>query len=422
MSPSLGDGIELIGACQGSGRRETPSLVRRPDGRMVELSPLLYLVAASLDPRRELRDIASIASTDLGRRVSADNVAHLIDHKLRPLGLVEGSGATAAAPPTGLLGLQLRTGVVRPALVRGATGALRPLFRPAVVVAALAALVGADAWMLLGHGIGRGLSEVLYRPSLLLLVAGLTVLAAAFHELGHATACRYGGAEPGAIGVGVYLLWPVFYNDLNDSYRLDRRGRLRADLGGVYFNAIFILGLVGAFRVTGAEVLLLVAVMQHVMILQQLLPFIRLDGYYIASDLAGVPDLFGNIGPILSSLVPGRPVDARVAELRPRARWVATVWVALTVPLLAAALVLLTRSAPHLVGVSWRASAAQARVLLDAVQSADLVLGLLSGLQLIIVAVPFIGLSVPVLRWAHRRWADRPASSAHAAASVEVAA
>ena len=42
---------------------------------------------------------------------------------------------------------------------------------------------------------------------------------------------------------------------------------------------------------------------------QQLLPALRLDGYFILTDLVGVPDLFRKIGPVLRSLVPGqRPI------------------------------------------------------------------------------------------------------------------
>ena len=32
-------------------------------------------------------------------------------------------------------------------------------------------------------------------------------------------------------------------------------------------------------------------------------PVIRLDGYYLVSDLTGVPDLFARIGPVLRGLL-----------------------------------------------------------------------------------------------------------------------
>ena len=65
------------------------------------------------------------------------------------------------------------------------------------------------------------------------------------------SAARYGGARPGTIGVGLYLAFPMFYTDVTDSYRLDRRGRLRTDLGGVHFNAIAVVAAGVAYFATG---------------------------------------------------------------------------------------------------------------------------------------------------------------------------
>ena len=86
----------------------------------------------------------------------------------------------------------------------------------------------------------NALQEVLATPSLLLALYALLTLAAVLHELGHAAACRYGGARPGRIGYGVYLVFPAFYTDVT-THRLGRAGRARTDLGGLYFNAWFLL-------------------------------------------------------------------------------------------------------------------------------------------------------------------------------------
>ena len=84
--------------------------------------------------------------------------------------------------------------------------------------------------------------------------------------------------------------------------RLGRAGRLRTDLGGVYFNAIFALLAGGVYFATGEEAALLAASVQYVIILQQLLPLLRFDGYYVLSDLTGVPDILSRIKPIFRSL------------------------------------------------------------------------------------------------------------------------
>ena len=62
---------------------------------------------------------------------------------------------------------------------------------------------------------------------------------------------------------------------------------------------------------------LLALLVMHLQMLEQLVPAVRLDGYYVLSDLAGVPDLFARVGPVLRGLRPGAPRDPRIAELTP---------------------------------------------------------------------------------------------------------
>ncbi|HET7719455.1 MAG TPA: hypothetical protein VFK43_05765 [Acidimicrobiales bacterium] len=393
-SPGLAPGTELLGAYRDSGRIEAPSIIRRHDGRMVEVSPLLHQLAATLEPGRDLDWVAARLGASLGRSISAASVAYLLDHKLRPLGVLADSPPAAEGPSTpDLLGLTLHAGVVPAPAVRAFTTVLRPLFFPPVVILALAFLINADVWLWQSHRVGAGLREVFTEPALMLLVVALTLVSGAFHELGHATASRYAGAEPGVIGAGIYLLWPVFYNDLNDSYRLSRTDRLRCDLGGVYFNVLFILVLFGAFGLTGFTPLLVVAAAQHLAILQQFLPFVRLDGYYVVSDLAGVPDLFRRIRPVLAG--------GAGNDLKPHARRLVTAWVLLTVPLLAASLIYLGLHLPALATTM----AGSITSLATAIGSGQLATAAVDGVSLLALAFPLIGLTVTVVR-AVRRGAD----------------
>ena len=367
---------------------------------MLEVSPLLHQLASNLDGEPDLEIVAARLSADLGRPISRDSVGYLVDNKLRPLGLLADQ-SPACLPPRStpaLLGLTLHAGVIPASVVRAFTTLLRPLFRVPVVLVVLAGFLVADVGLLLGHGLAQGFKDVLADPALLLLVVSLTLLGGVLHELGHATASRYGGAEPGVIGAGIYLIWPVFYNDLDDSHRLGRADRLRCDLGGVYFNAIFILTLFGLYSVTELEPLLVAAAIQHLVILQQFLPFVRLDGYYVVSDIAGVPNLFARIRPIMSSLVPGRPAGTAVTELRPGARRIVTAWVLISAPLLAAGLVLLVIRLPSLVKLTAGSVVAQAGVLVGEARTGDVLTAALSGVHILLLAVPVVGLSVTLVR------------------------
>ncbi|MGH3849296.1 MAG: hypothetical protein ACRDRT_06290, partial [Pseudonocardiaceae bacterium] len=261
--PRLADGVELIGEYQGSGFREPRYIVRRADGQVIQLPRLLYLLASTVDGQRDQEQVARVLSAELGKVVQAEQVAFLVDNRLHPVGIVAadsgGAQADARADPAQanpapkiklkadpLLALKFRVGVVPEPVVWRIAGAFAPMFWPPVILALLAGFVGLDAVIIAQGGLGRVVPSALalvYQPALTLLVLALIVVAGAFHECGHVTACRYGGARPGVMGFGLYLVWPALYSTVTDSYRLGRAGRLRTDLGGVYFNAVFILGM-----------------------------------------------------------------------------------------------------------------------------------------------------------------------------------
>ena len=362
-APRLAGGTELLGEYQGSGYSQPPSLVRRADGQVIQMSALLYRVACRIDGSRDPAAIADLVSGDLGRSLTADQVRYLITAKLLPLGIVAAEGAPAAPPKASpLLALRAR-GTLLPERAANAAGTLlRPLFRWPVIVAVAAAVAAVDYWLFAVHGLGGGLQQVLRHPADLLIVLGLSVIAAVFHECGHASGCRYGGARPGVIGVGIYLVWPSFFTNVTDSYRLSRAGRLRTDLGGLYFNLIFMLALAGLYAATADQLLLLVIAVTHLEMLEQLLPFVRFDGYFILSDLAGVPDLFARVAPVLKSALPGGRRDPRVTGLRRRARIVVTGWVLCVIPLLTLIMGYLLLHLPAVNRALWRSASLQARL------------------------------------------------------------
>jgi len=139
------------------------------------------------------------------------------------------------------------------------------LLNPLVIIPATVAFGAVVVWLLTVKGLAGGTRQLLYSPGLLLIVLGATALSAGFHEFGHAAALKYSGGKPGRIGGGMYLVWPAFFTDVTDvtdAYRLDRRGRLRTDFGGLYFNVLFTLATVAVWSLTGAEAVLVLVPLQ----------------------------------------------------------------------------------------------------------------------------------------------------------------
>jgi len=413
--PRLADGVELLGEYKDSGYRQPPSLVRRPDGQVIQMSALLYQVICRIDGARDPAAIAEVVSADLGRILTAEQVGYLVTAKLLPLGTVADPAATAAPPRANpLLALRAR-GTLMPERAANAAGTLlRPLFRWPVIVAG--SVLAVDWWLFATHGLGGGLRQVLRDPVDLLVVLGLSVVSAMFHECGHAAGCRYGGARPGVVGVGIYLVWPSFFTNVTDSYRLSRAGRLRTDLGGLYFNAVFMLALAGLYVATSSQVLLLVIAVTHLEMLEQLLPFIRFDGYYILSDLVGVPDLFARVVPILRSAVVRGRRDPRVADLRRRARIVVTGWVMCVIPLLIASLAYMLLHFPAINRALWRSASWQAHLMATAITGHRYAMAAIDAIGAALLILPLAGSLYIVTGLARRatfvglRWsADRPA-------------
>jgi putative peptide zinc metalloprotease protein len=295
--------------------------------------------------------------------VRAEDVEFLVEQKLRPLGVSVLSGDDDAIPKDApssnlLLAVKGRSTLFTTRTVRALTRPLIGLHHPVVVALVLACFAACDAWLFAVHGAVSALASVLDQPGALLAVLALALCSLVFHELGHASACRYGGATPGRIGFGVYLMWPSFFTEVTDIYRRPRADRLRTDLGGVYFNLIFMLALFATYAGTRQPLLLAAAYLGHYEVLKQLIPLIRLDGYYTLADLAGVPDLFGQIGPVLRSVFRG---DASgVSHLASRSRLLVTVWVLVSTTLLVAQIGYALYHLPGIVGQGITAIVGQA--------------------------------------------------------------
>lgn len=293
--PELALGVELAGEMAESGFEEQQLLVRR-NNSFVQLTELLYRVVEQADGQRTLDEMAAGVSAAIDRGVSAANIHQLIEQKLIPLGLivkadgsVEGADTDSSSIGRSTLAVNLKMAMISPRVFEPVAATLRFLYLPPVLLSVLVAGGVAQWWMLFRHGLGGSVHNALYRPGLLLAALGIIILAAAFHELGHAAALRYGGARARAMGIGIYLVYPAFHTDVSENYRLRRWARVRTDLGGFYFNLLFALGVTALYIVTGFEFLLLVVVMMDFDIIRQTMPFVRLDGYWALADLTASP-------------------------------------------------------------------------------------------------------------------------------------
>ncbi|WP_457253796.1 hypothetical protein [Pedococcus sp. P5_B7] len=398
-APVRADGVQLLGEVPGSGYRVAPALVRRGDGQAIQLTPLLYAVLEQVDGQRTHAEVAEAMGAALGRQVAEADVETLCD-KLRTLGvLTKADGSEPEVRRSNpLLALRFRYVVSDPEATRRITAPFAWLFAPVVVVVLVAAFFAVCGWVLLHKGLGSATHQAFDQPALLLTVFALTVVSAGFHEFGHAAAARYGGSTPGAMGTGLYLVWPAFYTDVTDSYRLGRAGRVRTDLGGLYFNAIVAVAMFGVWWGTGWDAILLIIATQVLQMVRQLAPLVRFDGYHVLADVTGVPDLYHRIKPTLVGLLPRHWNDPDVKVLKPWARAVVTVWVVVVVPVLLFSLGMMILSFPRVAGTAWASVGRQWARLELQLADGDVLAVLVRVLSIVAIALPVLGVVFIVSR------------------------
>ena len=149
---------------------------------------------------------------------------------------------------------------------------------------------------------------VLAPDNLVWLYTGL-VIVKVLHEFGHAVICKRFGGEVHVMGVMLMVFSPLPYMDATSSWGFREPWKRMAVGSAGMFVELFIAGLaVFVWAATGQGVLHSVAynimfVASVSTVLFNANPLIRLDGYYILSDLLDIPNLSGKATHQLRHLV-----------------------------------------------------------------------------------------------------------------------
>src|SRR5689334_1614579 len=110
-------GVELLGPVHGSGYKDGAALVRRADGQMVQLGPLMYGLLECADGGRDRAELVAAMSERLGRKLDEEHVGALAE-KLAAQGLLAGTEHHAPPKRNPLLALRWKVLVTDPVLTR----------------------------------------------------------------------------------------------------------------------------------------------------------------------------------------------------------------------------------------------------------------------------------------------------------------
>ncbi|APG65286.1 hypothetical protein LPB136_07955 [Tenacibaculum todarodis] len=132
---------------------------------------------------------------------------------------------------------------------------------------------------------------LLYFPTILL------------HEIGHVAACKKFTGRSSEIGMGIYIVFPVFFSSISAIWHGKKEERIIANLAGIYMQLWCMLLFIGLYFITKSPIFIHMIFLTGVYNFIQLLPFIRSDGYWLLSDLTSTPNLLSKSKEVLKEIL-----------------------------------------------------------------------------------------------------------------------
>ena len=171
------EGLELLGDVSGSGYKEGAALVRRADGQMVQLGPLMYSLLEAIDGERDQDALAAAMQERLGKAVEPEHV-NVLAAKLEGQGLLEGSEENAPPRLNPLLALRWKVLITDPRITDRITAPFKALFATWLVLPVIVGFAAVFWFVLIHKGIASATAQAFHSPELLLLVLGLGIASA----------------------------------------------------------------------------------------------------------------------------------------------------------------------------------------------------------------------------------------------------
>jgi len=260
------------------------------------LSQRLKDILLMLDGERDLDQIAQEVSKLESASVTGERIKDVIETYLLPYGLVENVRQTGEVEDDRLQQSQaksfdfnFKTTLIKPQYVMRLADRFVRLYNRQICAIAILGFI-------LAHFAFYG-GWLRPRPALhligwqYLLCYALVLCSALFHEIGHAAACRNYKCKTGSIGLLLYIVFPAFYVNLSDAWRLSGRQRAVIDVGGIYFQLISTIPLFLIFAFIGSGACAAAIYSVDVLVIISLNPLLKFDGYWLLVDLTGLINL-----------------------------------------------------------------------------------------------------------------------------------
>lgn len=136
-----------------------------------------------------------------------------------------------------------------------------------------------------------------FTPKDIALIITFLSISTALHEFAHAVTCVKYGGKVSSMGLMLFYFMPCFYCDVSSVYKFkNRKHRAVVALAGIVINlflglAVMIIALVYAYFGTLKMTLFYMSISTISVAIYNLIPFVKLDGYWIVQALTGMDNL-----------------------------------------------------------------------------------------------------------------------------------
>ena len=119
----------------------------------------------------------------------------------------------------------------------------------------------------------------------------IIILGTIIHELGHLVAANKMKVRNCNFGITIRFVFIALFVDVNKSWMINRNDRLIINFGGLYFQMLYVLLLIQIIIIFGVDWLYLGIYFNFQIMLLNILPFNRFDGYWILCDLVRIDNI-----------------------------------------------------------------------------------------------------------------------------------
>lgn len=143
-----------------------------------------------------------------------------------------------------------------------------------------------------------------FSPYDYLLFFPLSSLLTLIHETGHTVATKsHDLSMPKGMGIGVYYFIVIYYADTHESWSISRKKRAVIAVAGIYWETFALTVLIPLCLLLNSAALRDFILLTHISFLWVFNPFLKMDGYWLITDLLGVTNLHGKVQTYFSNLI-----------------------------------------------------------------------------------------------------------------------